>query len=297
MKKVVILLLAICILFMSACSASNQNSKGNVNLDNNIEEKDTVKLFDDVFIKLTDDVGVMSFDECLDYVKSTGLEYKSNIPSSGEPGEIKIEDNSDFQITMLFESQDNGNMFYDVVYSDGKFEGSVMYDRITREKWYRVYDATESKKSKKVSSINDIVSFIKNDVPKRQKNYSDSVSNNGIIDVMFDVSDREENGKVFFDIKTNLPDNMVLMLSLKNDDYYGQSKGKVNNGTFTSSGFSDKGSKLVGHYKLEISSIFPSLQDSDVVAKIGTQGEFLSGKYVNDENGSKMISAIFEFDF
>jgi len=295
----------ICLLAMSSCNVSNKSDSNTIssnsdNVDtsqNSIEEQHFSELFDDVFIKLTDDVGITSFDECLDYVKSTEFEYKANTPSNEEPGEITITDDSDFHITMLFESQDNGNAFYDVVYSNGKFEGSVMYNRIKKEKWYQIYDATASEKSKKVNSLNDIITFIKNDVPERQKNYSNNVESNGIIDVAFDISHREENGKIIFDVNTNLPDKMILMLSLTNDNYYAQNKVKVNGGAFTSSGFSDKGNKLVGHYKLEISSIFPNMQDSDVVTKIGAQGEFLTGKYVDEEDGMNMISAIFEFDF
>ena len=55
--------------------------------------------------------------------------------------------------------------------------------------------------------------------------------------------------------------------------------------------------KLKSYYFTLNESKIDLSQWIDVVAKIGTQGEFLSGKYVNDENGSKMISAIFEFDF
>lgn len=283
---------------MSSCNASSQdNSSTTVSSNSSIEEINVSKLFDDVFIKLTDDVGITSFDECLDYVKSTKFEYKANTPSSEEPGEITITDDSDFYITMWFESQDNGNVFYDVVYSNGTFEGSVMYDSIKKEKRYRIYDATASKKSKNVNSLNEVISFIRNDIPERRKSYSDTVDSNGIIDVVFDIAHREENGKIFFDVSTNLPDNMVLMLSVTNDDYYAQDKVKVNGGVFTSSGFSDKGNKLAGHYKLEISSIFPNLQDSDVVTKIGAKGELLTGNYVNEKDGMNMISATFEFDF
>lgn len=109
----------------------------------------------------------------------------------------------------------------------------------------------------------------------------------------------ENNGMPNFIINTNLPDETELMLTLndKFNDYTGQTNIIIKNGTATSEEFSSNGNPLSGEYTLTVSMSIPTLQTDNVRAVIGENGEYITGKYVtNDEiTNSNWVSAEFEF--
>lgn len=106
-------------------------------------------------------------------------------------------------------------------------------------------------------------------------------------------------GKVSFEIKSNLPDDMELMLTLSGGgDFNAQAKIKFSNGIATSDTFSNQGDPLEGNFTLRISSAYASLSPDNVKAIIGINGEAMIGQNVKiDEFGDHFIKAEFYFEF
>lgn len=89
--------------------------------------------------------------------------------------------------------------------------------------------------------------------------------------------------KLYVNINNNLPDETILMISLRNKKikYSAQSKTKNFNFSATSDGFTNRGEKLVdGLYELNISSPIYSVQSQNVKKVFGEGNVNLSGKYV-----------------
>jgi hypothetical protein len=108
--------------------------------------------------------------------------------------------------------------------------------------------------------------------------------------------ERNSSGEVRVLGNTNLPNQMELMLDLRNRSigYFAQDKVNVANGSFTSAWFSNRGKSLpVGTYEVTISSPLPTFQPESVRKIIGKDGENLSGKIVKNKLGSKVIEEIF----
>ncbi|HSY75038.1 MAG TPA: hypothetical protein VK810_06180 [Dongiaceae bacterium] len=131
-----------------------------------------------------------------------------------------------------------------------------------------------------------------------EKAYSIAIApkpnSNGRIDVSFDVSlIKTPDGKVKISGKTNLPDEMELMLSLRNkaSGYFAQDKVSVLNGKFESAGFSKQGDSLpVGNYDVSVSSPLPDLEPASVTSVIGKNGENLTGEFMESSMGSNMVN-------
>lgn len=124
-------------------------------------------------------------------------------------------------------------------------------------------------------------------------------------DVTIEPSASWDNEKAVFDIKTNLPDETVLMLSISSGDYNvdtantAQDKVTVKNGSAKSSGFSNKGSKLSGNYDLSISMSIPSTQSEEVRKVIGEKGEYMHGDLVKNAEitDANVVAAMFTVSF
>ncbi len=102
---------------------------------------------------------------------------------------------------------------------------------------------------------------------------------------------RGNDGRVHILGKTNLPNGMALMLGLRDtaSKYFAQDKVEVRDGGFVSAWFSDRGKPLhASTYEVEVSSPLPVLQPPAVRARIGEEGENLSGP-VRSWMGSKMV--------
>lgn len=113
------------------------------------------------------------------------------------------------------------------------------------------------------------------------------------IDVSMEAQPITNNGKTKFSIKTNLPNNTELMISLKNQksNYAAQDKVSVSNGSAQTSEFSNLDKALTpGTYQLEITTPIASVQPSSVKSLIGDNGINLTGSYiVNDETSNKTV--------
>lgn len=299
-KTVAILMLAI-LLSSTACSLNveveDNNVSSSISSESVSDESVSNPFYENVFVKIADKIDTISYEECLDYVNSTGYPVTVTDPTNEEGYEIDVENTDGFHIHLFTELEDGKRSIYLISYSNNIYEVSVIHDHTANKYEYHIYDSTREEKRKTVNSLEDLTSFVKNELPNKLKEYSDSNTTKEIIDVSFDVSCRTDDGKAFFDIKSNLPENMELNLSLEKDDYYSQSSVVLNSGFATSKGFSDKGNPLQnGKYKLSISSKYPNLQDNTVTSVIGLNGEFLTGKYIYEKNGYNMILAEFEFD-
>lgn len=103
-----------------------------------------------------------------------------------------------------------------------------------------------------------------------------------------------ENGKIKFDIETNLPDTAELAVTvseLRNGDYYGYSKAIVQDGKAQTEWFSNEGEALTnGEYTLSISMSMPATQSKEVQEAVGKDGEYLEGDLVVKDNDSCYVS-------
>lgn len=118
-------------------------------------------------------------------------------------------------------------------------------------------------------------------------------SKEAIIEIQLE---RNSSGEVRVLGNTNLPNQMDLMVDLRNRSigYFAQDKVNVANGNFTSVWFSNRGKSLpAGTYEVTISSSLPTFQPESVRKIIGKDGENLSGKIVKNRFGSKVIEEIF----
>jgi hypothetical protein len=269
------------------------------------EQEDVVekKLFDDIFVELSEQVGEMTYEDCIKYMDNQAITYDTTKPSDEDMGNISVDDkdNNGFKLVIDFYPDDGNKETITLLsYSNGDFEGSVSDNFHMNNVTFGIYDVTAEERNIDVDSLEDVISFIKNDVPQKMEEYANSVSDNNEIEVILEPSYEIVNGVISFTIATNLPDNTELMLTLSDgNDYTGQTKVTVKNGVATSEGFSSKGKQFSGHFTLDITMALPKLQDESVIKVIGTKGEFLSGRYVEkDTTGeSNIVSGTFEYDF
>ncbi len=113
------------------------------------------------------------------------------------------------------------------------------------------------------------------------------------LNVTIEESIEEKDGKIRFNIKTNLPNTTELMVSVSesNGDYKGQTKAIVTNGEAQTEWFSNKGEPLKnGDYYLLIAMSMPSTQSEEVQKIVGKNGEYLEGDLVITNNGSSYIA-------
>jgi hypothetical protein len=100
----------------------------------------------------------------------------------------------------------------------------------------------------------------------------------------FDFTPRFENGEIYFDIETNLPDGMDIMFTVvSGEDIWGQSKAQVSSGVVTVGPFSRQGEPYPpGDYELSISSPLLMLQSLEVQQRLGENGKNFYGDYIEE---------------
>jgi hypothetical protein len=104
-------------------------------------------------------------------------------------------------------------------------------------------------------------------------------------ELVFVVETRIEEGKIYFDVETNLPDDMEIMITTSYGlDIWGQGKGTVASGILTVGPFTRHGQPyLPEEYNLSISSPLMKLQPESVQQALGENGSNYYGDYY--ENG------------
>lgn len=296
--KVKFVILAIGLaLFLGACTSNSETVNSTKQMTTSIEES---LLFNDVFAELSTKIGIMTYNDCLSYLDKSGFVYEKTDSTEYDIGNILVTDNNGFKLTISFyPNEDNEQTITLISYSNGDYAGSVQDTYHSKAISYGIYDVTAETRNNEVSSLKEIQDFMFYEVPLKIEKYKESTANNKEIQVTLDPSYKVRNGKVYFTVNTNLPDNTELMLTLSNETYEGQTKITVVNGVATSEAFSNNGKSLKGNFTLKISMPLPDLQDDSVTAIIGTQGEFLTGEYVKPSEFSdeKIVSGTFEFDF
>lgn len=124
-----------------------------------------------------------------------------------------------------------------------------------------------------------------------------------IINVQFEVTPKvnSDDGSVLFGIKTNLPENTELLVTVTDDNgYAGQDKAVIlKDGNGYTAEFSNHGEALKGMYHVEITMSLPALQANSVREVIGEHGENLTGEYVikSDVTNDNLIKGKFDFEF
>lgn len=121
-----------------------------------------------------------------------------------------------------------------------------------------------------------------------------------LLEVTFSVSMQGTAGRPAFKIKTSLPDETVLMLTVKdaNNETF-QSKVTIEDGAAESEQFGSDSKPVADKFSLGVSMSSPQLQSDSVRAVIGENGENLSGEYVikSDSGSEQLVSATFAYDF
>lgn len=89
------------------------------------------------------------------------------------------------------------------------------------------------------------------------------------------------NEKLYFIMKTNLPNETPVIFTLKGNGYNAQSKGTVMSGVVSSEGFSSKGQKIKdGLYKIIVSSPIYSVLPDSVKSILGERNRNMIGRNV-----------------
>ena len=256
----------------------------------------------DIFQSLAVKVGIMSFDECRSLLSSTSFEYQINPTTEDHLCNISLPGEDGFSLNIYFFPENNQEIMTLLSYNNGDFEGSVTDNLHMTERQYGIHDAYSPKPNTSVNSIEEVVDYIVNIIPTKVQEHENDFEDLQPIDVSLDITASQEDGLVVFTVSTNLPDGTTLLLNLTNADssYHANDNITVNNGVAISSGFSDKGFALSGHYTLSLSMSYAQFQSDAVIQKIGQHGEALTGQYVISapvEDGGNRIHYDIDFDF
>lgn len=150
-----------------------------------------------------------------------------------------------------------------------------------------------------IASISFILCGCSNNdsINKVDNSIVDNVEADENSEVYIDVEVNENEGKPFFIIMTNLPNETNLMLTINNEsDYEAQSKATVYDGKAESESFSNFGEPLKGDYTLEICTPFAMVMSESVQEIIGEHGENLTGDLVDEsDEGEKRIITYVNF--
>lgn len=103
------------------------------------------------------------------------------------------------------------------------------------------------------------------------------------IDVNFEIVAQVLNNLVYFNVKTNLPNEtpVIFTLSSRNGSYTAQCSSVVKNSKIVSEGFSNKGQLIDdGIYIISISSPIYEVQPDSIKPLLGKRNRNLTGKYI-----------------
>ena len=312
MKKVFVILMTVVLSFamMTACGNSTLEEEkiptevaSSVNESN---ESDTSLKIDNTNVKslfesLARYVGIVDYEKCLSVVENGNYGYESTPPSADENGKIKIMTQDGYELSMIFAPDDDGKDTLTLLsFSNGMYEGSVTDNFHTTEIEYHTYDASrQDEKNQKVYSLMEVVRFIFEEAPEKTEQYQKDSEKKEELEVELSVDHTVKDGKVYFQIHTNLPDETELMLTLKGKSYLAQDECFVKNGEADSEGFSNQGKSLSGAYTLEVSTPVPNVMDSSVTDVIGVKGERMTGEYVKKDSLTgecNVVEGEFEID-
>ena len=260
--KAKILILALsCGITLTGCS--NQNEYNGIKYK--VEDDNTLIKNDEIYMSLyKDNEAIVEFLNSKDLLPKTTTEFRISGPSD--------------KITIrVYNGKINGKNAYRVQNNEMKAENSK--EELSDE----VYTIADGKVEKVSKESVDMYGFDGNNDGKIDDKLYDIMPSPKAFDVKIDESKEIENGKVRFNIKTNLPNNTELMVGLTsmNGDYKGQTKTLVKDGKAQTEWFSDKGEPIKnGKYELSTSMSMPVLQTEEVQKIVGKNGEYMKGNLV-----------------
>lgn len=261
------------------------------------EQSEESVLFPEAFEYFGELVSQGTYENVLAYVNGNYTVFETTAPSDEDLGQIVIEDKNGFRLSMQFYPDAIGRETLSLVsYNNGSFEGSVSDNLHMNNVKYGIYNINADPRNQEVSSIDEVISFVNEVAFPGAEDYEESMSGTEMLDVSLEVSHEKVGNGTQFTVKTNLPDETVLMLTLEGNGYKGQTKITVTSGEAVSDGFSNSGNPLSGHFTLTVSMSTPKLQTENVSKRVGVNGEFLSGPYVMEDDFGKWVSGKFEMD-
>ena len=244
----------------------------------NVEEYPTTTLFDEVFEVFYSKVGKSNFNEDEKYVKSlSNYSVEVTIPDDENIGRLKVSDESGDYVSLLYYHKNNSETLCLVAFNRNGYEISVsdeLHESNTLK--YSTYDINANEKNKEVSTIDDLKKFMFVEIGDGKSKTSEK------IEVYLNVQEvKTSEGKVYFEIDTNLPNETSLMVSVSGGDYNASSKVSIENNKATTETFSNKGNALnSGEYTVEVTMPVANIQSNAVRDVIGNTGENMTGELV-----------------
>lgn len=268
----------------------NKN-ESKVSFDDNIP---VTTLFKDVFLKFADSVGISSFDGDKAIVDSLS-EYKIEMETPTEEvlASFKIRDDKGDYVYLSYAPLNGTEILSIVSYNRNGYEISITDNaHLDSKVQYNTHNLKAINKNNTVSNINELANFMFVEIGDTSSKTDEK------LDVFMDIKPTIKDGKVYFNIGTNLPIGTELMITLSGNDYTGQTKVTIKDGTTATELFSSKGQALVnGNYVAEVSMVLPVLQSNSVRDVIGNTGENMVGKLVEEAFGgdSHVVGKIINF--
>ena len=317
MKKVLfVTLLVILCVSLAACGSSGTTPANSASKDNtsniNASEQQTPPqntaepeiilsddgVFDHLFVIFAGEVGKMTYSECVSMLEKEGYTFEKTDPSNIANGQIDVHDDNGFDLQVYFSQDSRNNQTVSLVsYNNGIYEASVTDMGHNASITYGTFDSTRTPVNKRVSSLKDLISFMKIDVPKSMEKYAEENKENEMIEVSLDVTGEMSGGKLYFTILTNLPDETELMLTLTHPRGMAQDKVTVYGGKAKSGGFTNKGSQISGTCTLNVCTPYPNVEPRSVQKIIGSNGEYLTGPFVVKDGPQNRVEADFNFKY
>lgn len=280
-RKLIFSFSLILLFILTACSSRQIHNESTIITVPQIKIEETIKtnidLVDNVFVYFSHKVGVITWDEAINYLADSN--YKTSVikPTENDIGRIKVylEDKKDFtslafyplnheeKLSLLTYETYNGHI---VINIDNNYHST--------DSEYSIYNIDSDPKSKKVESLNELLNPL--------KGFKNESSETKTIDVYINTVYHKADGKIKIDLETNLPNETKLMLTIKKGDQsISQDNVIISGGKATSPGFSDEGYIFKkGTYSLEISMPILSVQTDNVRKILGNRGENLKGDLV-----------------
>lgn len=243
---------------------------------------DMSTLFPGVFNDMAAGVGVYRYDECVKRINDTGFAYKTG--GSISRRKIQFSEVDGYILCLWFVPDNDGQSiltsvhYYDV---NINYELDVTDNDHSTNVTYSVYDEESDPTNTAVSGIEELYAFFYEEMPRRRELYREAVKDNEMIDVTLEASAAMINGEVFITVKTNLPNETKLAITvMKSSKRITTTEATVYDGKAVSEAITEDGKPLSGRYLIRVIMKWPSLQPNSVKLVIGKNGEFLTGPYV-----------------
>lgn len=265
-------------------------------------------LFNKVYYKIASRDQAHEKDAVTRYLEANDFIFEEDI----ELNSLKVEDDNtedgDYVYITFNEMEDEPDMelISSISYFLEKEELEAIFSNNSTKKEAK-YDNLQTHKlgesNKKVESLEEQVKFLKetkNEHKVNKEQVEEKATKNekdDPIELILDIEEMIKDGKVSFNINTNLPNNTTGNVALVNEsiDYTGQDGFEVKDGKAEAGPYSMKGESLPsGTYKVSISTPLAQIQPDDVFIEIGPDYSNYSGDNFSDSETGRTISHSFE---